>query len=205
MIKFIKKHPIFILLLLSPFVAYIYFYLTSFRYDKDRYDKRYYPITLTEKWSKTIEYSTLPKVKFWKCFLLEVNSQQMFNKLGERNYYDVFNYKYSAVRTWQLSDEAFLNDMQAKPRFLLQIYKGNTLVQNEIIYIASFYGSYSIRIGDKKFYVQGILGETQARRDACYEFDEDTHYRIVLSNETPTNEFQGVDTYLSIKPVFFGK
>lgn len=39
----------------------------------------------------------------------------------------------------------------------------------------------------------------------CYGFDEDSYYKIVLTNEAPTNEFQGVDTYLSIKPVFFGK
>lgn len=203
MISFIKKHPIFVLLLLTPFVTYVYFYFTSFRYEKDRYDKRYYPITLTEKWSKTIEYKTLPKVKFWKCFLLEVNGNQMLDKVGERYYSEVYNYKYS--RTWGLSDEEFLNDIQEKPRFLLQIYKDDMLVQNEIIYMAAFYGSYAISIEGKEIKVKGIVGQTQSRRDACYGFDEDSYYKIVLTNEAPTNEFQGVDTYLSIKPVFFGK
>ena len=112
--QFLKKHYIFMAFLLITFAICIYFYLTYFRYQPDRHDHRYYPIpAFSGSWSKTIDYTPLPHVKFEKCFLVAFNYLQLQNNLekmfGEEYYSDIYlRKKYDFSRVWHLTYEDFL-------------------------------------------------------------------------------------------------
>lgn len=52
----------------------------------DKSDHRHYPIPpLTETWSKTIEYKSLPNVKYNKCIMLSFDYEKL-----EKNLKNVF-------------------------------------------------------------------------------------------------------------------
>ena len=54
-----------------PFFLYGYYYFNYAIYNDDKFDFHHYPIPpLTEKWTKTIEYKTLPPVKIRKCVVI---------------------------------------------------------------------------------------------------------------------------------------
>ena len=122
MMNFVKKHYFCAGFLMMPFIIFIYLYFAYYHYKEDRYDWRHYPISLTETWSKTIEYKTLPRVKFDKCFMVAFNFNQLRknleDKFGENYYEDIYKKKYSL---YYITDENFYVEAEEKPHFLLKI------------------------------------------------------------------------------------
>ena len=205
--QFLKKHYIFMAFLLITFAICIYFYLTYFRYQPDRHDHRYYPISaFSEKWSKTIEYTPLPHVKFEKCFLVAFNSLQLKGNLtkmfGEEYYSDIYlRKKYDFSRVWHLTYEDFLMESKQKPHFLLKIYQDDKLVKTQSISFAYYNSNTALKIDNREFFITEMMGLIKPRLEFCYQFSEKSRYRLEIISDTVLPEHQGIETYLIIKPI----
>ena len=205
--QFLKKHYIFMAFLLITFAICIYFYLTYFRYQPDRYDHRYYPISaFSEKWSKTIEYTPLPHVKFEKCFLVAFNSLQLKGNLtkmfGEEYYSDIYlRKKYDFSRVWHLTYEDFLMESKQKPHFLLKIYQDDKLVKTQSISFAYYNSNPALKIDNREFFITEMMGLIKPRLEFCYQFSEKSRYRLEIISDTVLPEHHGVEAYLIIKPI----
>ena len=205
--QFLKKHYIFMAFLLITFAICIYFYLTYFRYQPDRYDHRYYPISaFSEKWSKTIEYTPLPHVKFEKCFLVAFNSLQLKGNLtkmfGEEYYSDIYlRKKYDFSRVWHLTYEDFLMESKQKPHFLLKIYQDDKLVKTQSISFAYYNSNTALKIDNREFFITEMMGLIKPRLEFCYQFSEKSRYRLEIISDTVLPEHHGVEAYLIIKPI----
>ena len=205
--QFLKKHYIFMAFLLITFAICIYFYLTYFRYQPDRHDHRYYPISaFSEKWSKTIEYTPLPHVKFEKCFLVAFNSLQLKGNLtkmfGEEYYSDIYlRKKYDFSRVWHLTYEDFLMESKQKPHFLLKIYQDDKLVKTQSISFAYYNSNTALKIDNREFFITEMMGLIKPRLEFCYQFSEKSRYRLEIISDTVLPEHHGVEAYLIIKPI----
>ena len=222
MINFLKRHYILTAFLGLSLGIYIYLYFTDFRYDDDRHDFRHYPIPpLTEKWSKTIEYKTLPNVKFRKCFMISFNSSQLstnVNKMFGQNfvnkifkykehtmvitYYDeVYTRKYELEHTEDLTEEEFYTEAKTKPHFWLKIYQDDVLLENRELYFTNFRSSSRIKIGDRELYAPGIIGRPGYKDGYCHDFSENTNYRLEIINDQIIPEFHDVEVFFTLRPV----
>ncbi|MFD1805349.1 hypothetical protein ACFSAV_03005 [Pasteurella oralis] len=209
MIDFLKKYYGQVLLLLIPILLgysiYLYFYFTRFIYKEDRKDFRYYPISLTNEWIKVIEYDTKPKVKHKKCFLIAFNHLQLMDNLkkefGENYYSDFYSPKYSAYRVTKLSESVFYQEAKEKPKLLLKIYKDEILIETKDIYFSYFFSFSSLEINGGGISIAEILGHWTLESAACYDFSENTHYRLEIINQSILPEYQDVETFLVIRPV----
>ena len=168
MIQFIRKHYILTALALILLGGYVYLYFTDFRYDDDMRDFRHYPIPpLTEKWTKTIEYKTLPHVKFSKCFILSFNGYQLsdnVNKMfgegyisiisdqedSQQYYREAYTSNYLLYHTEDLTDEEFYKEAKEKPHFWLKIYQDDVLLETRELYFTNFKSSSEIKIGNRE-------------------------------------------------------
>lgn len=219
MINFLKRHYILTAFLALPFGIYIYLYFTDFRYDDDLHDFRHYPIPpLTEKWSKTIEYKTLPKVKFRKCFIISFNESQLranVNKMfgegyisiitdeqdSQRYYSEAYTRKYGLYHTEDLTEEEFYAEAKTKPHFWLKIYQDNVLLENRELYFTNFNSSSDIKIGDRELYAPGIIGRPGYKDGYCHDFSENTNYRLEIINDQIIPEFHDVEVFFTLRPV----
>ena len=205
--QFLKKHYIFMAFLLITFVICIYFYLTYFRYQPDRYDHRYYPIpAFSGSWSKTIEYTPLPHVKFKKCFLVAFNYLQLQknleNMFGEEYYNDIYlRKKYDFSRVWDLTYEDFLMESKQKPHFLLKIYQDDKLIKTQSISFAYYRSNPALKIDNREFFITEMMGLIKPQIGFCYQFSEKSRYRLEIISDTVLPEHQGIETYLIIKPI----
>ena len=205
--QFLKKHYIFMAFLLITFAICIYFYLTYFRYQPDRYDHRYYPIpAFSGQWSKTIDYAPLPHVKFKKCFLVAFNSLQLKENLakmfGEEYYSDIYlRKKYDFSRVWDLTYEDFLMESKQKPHFLLKIYQDDKLVKTQSISFAYYNSNPALKIDNREFFITEMMGLIKPQIGFCYQFSEKSRYRLEIISDTVLPEHQGIETYLIIKPI----
>ena len=205
-----------------PFILYGYLYFTDFRYDDDRLDYRHYPIPpLTETWSQTIEYKTLPNVKFSKCFVLSFNGYQLsdnVNKMFGKNfvnrkftygdytteitYYDeIYTRKYSLYHTEDLTDEEFYREAKEKPHFWLKIYKDNILLETRELYFSNFISWDNIIISNRELYAPGIIGRPGHKQGYCHDFDENTQYKLEIINDQIIPEFHDVEVFFTLRPV----
>lgn len=221
MIQFFKKHYIVTAFLLMPLVCYIYLYFTKYRYDDDMKDFRPYPIPpLTEKWTKTIEYKTLPRVKYSKCFMLTFNSEKLsdnvnkmygkdfVNNVFEFNghtfvdtYYDeVYRRKYWLHHTEHITEEEFYKEAKGKPHFWLKIYQNNVLLETRELYFANFISFDSMKIGNKEFFTVSIIGRPGHKQGYCHDFDENTRYKLEIINDQIIPEYQDVEVFFTIRP-----
>ena len=185
MITFMRKHYILTALFLISLVIYIYLYFTDFLYDPDRRDARYYPINLTEKWSKTFEYKPLPLVRFDKCFMVSFRTGQLHQNIVDQfgeEYYRDYRLKYEYGRVVELSDEEFYAQAKAKPHFILKIYQDDVLVKTTNIYFPSYFSFSSAKIGDRTVSLTYMTGKFQSKGGACYSFSEKSHYRFEIIN-----------------------
>lgn len=218
----IKKHPVCTVFLILPFVIYGYLYFTDFRYDDDKNDFRHYPIPpLTEKWTKTIEYKSLPNVKFSKCFILSFNDEQLehnVNKMFGKNfvnrvstdgeytieitYYDeVYTRKYSLYHTQNITEEEFYKEAKEKPHFWLKIYQDGVLLETRELYFSDFLSSSRIKIGDRELSAPGIISTPGYKQGYCHNFAEDTQYKLEIINDQIIPEFQDVEVFFTLRPV----
>lgn len=186
--QFLRKHYILTIFLLMPFVIYTYLYFTDFRYDDDRHDFRHYPIPpLTEKWTKTIEYKTLPHVKFRKYFLLSFNREQLednVNKMfgenyisiisdkkdSQRYYREAYARKYSLYHTEDLTDEEFYKEAKEKPHFWLKIYQNDVLLETRELYFTNFKSWDTIEIDNHKLNATSIIGRPGHKQGYGHDF-----------------------------------
>ena len=204
MIQFIRKHYILTALALILLGGYVYLYFTDFRYDDDMRDFRHYPIPpLTEKWTKTIEYKTLPNVKFRKCFMLSLDDTSMLTTDMVEENPDKQQYSYLYVE--KLTEEQYYAEAQTKPHFELKIYKDDVLLEQKRIYFTIFRGSFLSEFDGKEIMLGHIQGYFESRRSACYAFSENTDYRIELTNDTVLPKFQNVGAFFTIRPPEFAK
>lgn len=222
MIQFFKKHYILTVFLLMPLICYIYLYFTDFRYDEDRFDHRHYPIPpLTEKWTKTIEYKTLPHVKFSKCFVLSFNGYQLADNVNrmlgknyisvvseqkdsQRYYSEAYTRKYSLYHTQYITEEEFYREAKEKPHFWIKIYQNNVLLEIRELYFSDFLSSSSnINIGNREFSAPGIIGTPGYKQGYCHKFSEDTHYRLEIINDQIIPEFHNVEVFFTLRPVLY--
>ena len=217
--QFLRKHYILTIFLLMPFVIYTYLYFTDFRYDDDRHDFRHYPIPLlTEKWTKTIEYKTLPHVKFSKCFFISFNSHQLsgnVNKMfgenyisiisdkkdSQRYYREAYARKYSLYHTEDLTDEEFYKEAKEKPHFWLKIYQNDVLLETRELYFTNFNSWDTIEIDNHKIDATGIIGRPGHKQGYCHDFAEDTRYKLEIINDQIIPEFHDVEVFFTVRPV----
>ena len=221
MIQFIRKHYILTALALILLGGYVYLYFTDFRHDDDKNDFRHYPIPpLTEKWTKTIEYKTLPHVKFSKCFVLSYNEEQLENNVnkmfgkdfinrvstyGEHTvvstYYDeVYTRKYSLYHTQHITEEEFYKEAKEKPHFWLKIYQDDVLLETRELYFSDFLSNSRIKIGDRELYAPGIIGAPGYKQGYCHDFAENTQYKLEIINDQIISEFQNVEVFFTLRP-----
>ena len=206
MIQFIRKHYILTALALILLGGYVYLYFTDFRYDDDKNDFRHYPIPpLTEKWTKTIEYKTLPKVKVRKCFRLSLNlnntSILTTNMLEEDP--DKQQYNYHHVN--KLTEEQYYAEAREKPHFEVKIYKDDVLLEQKRIYFTTLEGGSSHKFDGKEMWLVHIEGDFDPQHSACYAFVENTDYKIELTNDTLLPRYRNVGAFFTIRPPDFAK
>ena len=217
--QFLRKHYILTIFLLMPFVIYTYLYFTDFRYDDDRHDFRHYPIPpLTEKWTKTIEYKTLPHVKFRKYFLLSFNREQLednVNKMfgenyisiisdkkdSQRYYREAYQRKYSLYHTEDLTDEEFYKEAKEKPHFWLKIYQNDVLLETRELYFINFNSWDTIEIDNHKLNTTSIIGRPGHKQGYGHNFAEDTRYKLEIINDQIIPEFHDVEVFFTVRPV----
>jgi len=217
--QFLRKHYILTIFLLMPFVIYTYLYFTDFRYDDDRHDFRHYPIPpLTEKWTKTIEYKTLPHVKFRKYFLLSFNREQLednVNKMFGENYISIISHKkdsqryyreayqrkYSLYHTEDLTDEEFYKEAKEKPHFWLKIYQNDVLLETRELYFINFNSWDTIEIDNHKLNTTSIIGRPGHKQGYGHNFAEDTRYKLEIINDQIIPEFHDVEVFFTVRPV----
>ena len=217
--QFLRKHYILTIFLLMPFVIYTYLYFTDFRYDDDRHDFRHYPIPpLTEKWTKTIEYKTLPHVKFRKYFLLSFNREQLednVNKMFGENYISIISHKkdsqryyreayqrkYSLYHTEDLTDEEFYKEAKEKPHFWLKIYQNDVLLETRELYFINFNSWDTIEIDNHKLNTTSIIGRPGQKQGYGHNFAEDTRYKLEIINDQIIPEFHDVEVFFTVRPV----
>lgn len=194
MLKWIKKHYILTIFLLIQLMLYIYYYLTELRYKPDSRDKRWYPVNLAEKFTKTIDYKTLKHVKYFKCFVLAFEFRD-YEEVSK--YFDFFTPKYN---TYKLTDEQFYTSLIVKKtKFILNIYKNGEIIDKKTIYITRNRAHFEEEINGRKFYLREVSGHFQPREPACYGFTGNSRYTLELINDTPMPEFQGIETFFGIK------
>ena len=217
--QFLRKHYILTIFLLMPFVIYTYLYFTDFRYDDDKHDFRHYPIPpLTEKWTKTIEYKTLPHVKFRKYFLLSFNREQLednVNKMFGENYISIISHKkdsqryyreayqrkYSLYHTEDLTDEEFYKEAKEKPHFWLKIYQNDVLLETRELYFINFNSWDTIEIDNHKLNTTSIIGRPGHKQGYGHNFAEDTRYKLEIINDQIIPEFHDVEVFFTVRPV----
>ena len=217
--QFLRKHYILTIFLLMPFVIYTYLYFTDFRYDDDRHDFRHYPIPpLTEKWTKTIEYKTLPHVKFRKYFLLSFNREQLednVNKMFGENYISIISHKkdsqryyreayqrkYSLYHTEDLTDEEFYKEAKEKPHFWMKIYQNDVLLETRELYFINFNSWDTIEIDNHKLNTTSIIGRPGHKQGYGHNFAEDTRYKLEIINDQIIPEFHDVEVFFTVRPV----
>ena len=196
LMTFIKKHKICIFFMLLPFVIYTYHYMTYLRYKPDRADRRWYPVNMAEKFTKTIDYQTKKYAKYFKCFVLayEYNFYEEKSKAIQAIFRNENNHN-----PFTLTDEAFYTDLIAgKPHFLLTIYQEGKLVLKKELYITTGLSRFYEKINGEKLYLYRSKGHFSPRVPACYYFAGDSHYTIELINNTPMPQYQGVRTFFGI-------
>lgn len=219
--QFLRKHYILTALILISLGGYIYLYFTDFRYDDDKHDLRHYPIPpLTEKWTQTIEYKTLPHVKFNKCFFISFNGAQLsdnvnkmfgkgfVNKIVEfegrtfvGTYYDeVYTTKYSIYHTDDLTEEEFYKEAKEKPHFWLKIYQNEVLLETRELYFSDYLSSSKIKIGSRELFAPGIIGIPGYKQEHCHEFAEDTLYKLEIISDQIIPEFHDVEVFFTLGP-----
>ena len=222
MFKFFRKHYILTIFLLMPFFLYGYYYFNYVIYDDDRFDHRHYPIPpLTEKYTETIEYKTLPHVKFSKCFLLTFNTEKLSKNVNEMfgkdfeneefefkgrvfitTYYDKFyTRKYSTYYTGDLTDNEFYKEAKEKPHFWLKIYKDDILLETRELYFTDFISWDTIKIDNRKFYTTSIIGVYGNKKVYCHNFSENTTYKLEIINDQVVPEFQNVEVFFTLRPL----
>ena len=221
MIQFIRKHYILTALALILLGGYVYLYFTDFRYDDDMRDFRHYPIPpLTEKWTKTIEYKTLPHVKFSKCFILSYNEEELENNVNKMfgkdfvneififkghtmvsTYYDeVYTKKYWLYHTEDLTDEEFYKEAKEKPHFWLKIYQDDVLLETRELYFTSYLSYSDITIGNRVLSAPGLIGRPGHKQGYCHDFAENTQYKLEIINDQIIPEFHDVEVFFTIRP-----
>ena len=216
--QFLRKHYILTIFLLMPFVIYTYLYFTDFRYDDDKFYFRHYSIPpLTEKWTKTIEYKTLPRVKFSKCFFISFNSHQLsgnVNKMfgkdyisiisdkkdSQRYYREAYARKYSVYHTNHITEEQFYKEAKEKPHFWLKIYQNDMLLETRELYFSDFLSSSNIKIGNRELSAPGIIGRPGHKQGYCHDFAEDTLYKLEIISDQIIPEFHDVEVFFTIRP-----
>lgn len=210
MLKFLKKHrccTISFSLLLSIFC---YFYLTCFRYMADKSDHRHYPIPpLTETWSKTIEYKSLPNVKYNKCIMLSFDYEKLEKNLknvfGEKYYNEVYSYEYDFKYTLhhinKITEAEFYQEAKEKPHFVLKIYKNNNLIEVVDLYFSYIKRAERIRHNGKSLLTLQIMSHPGYKKKRCYSFEENSQYKFEITNDTIVPEFKDVDVFFSIGPI----
>ena len=218
MIQFIRKHYILTALALILLGGYVYLYFTDFRYDDDRHDFRHYPIPpLTEKWTKTIEYKTLPHVKFSKCFILSFNGYQLsdnVNKMfgegyisiisdqedSQQYYREAYTSNYLLYHTEDLTDEEFYKEAKEKPHFWLKIYQDDVLLETRELYFTSYLSYSDITIGNRVLSAPGLIGRPGHKQGYCHDFAENTQYKLEIINDQIIPEFHDVEVFFTIRP-----
>lgn len=224
MLKFFRKHYILTIFLLMPFFLYGYYYFNYVIYDDDRFDHRHYPIPpLTEKWTKTIEYKTLPHVKFSKCFVISFNGHQLSDNVNKMfgkdfvneifkfrghtfvaTYYDeVYTKKYLLHHTEDLTEEEFYKEAKEKPHFWLKIYQNDVLLKTLELYFTNFESSSEVKIGDRELSAPGIIGRPGHKQGYCHDFAEDTLYKLEIINDQIIPEFHDVEVFFTLRPVLY--
>ena len=204
MIQFIRKHYILTALALILLGGYVYLYFTDFRYDDDMRDFRHYPIPpLTEKWTKTIEYKTLPKVKVRKCFMLSLDDTSMLTTDMVEENPDKQQYSYLYVA--KLTEEQYYAEAREKPHFEVKIYKDDVLLEQKQIYFTIFGYSSVRKFNEKEIWLGHIEGDFDPQHSACYAFSEDTDYKIELTNKTALPRYLNVGAFFTIRPPDFAK
>ena len=200
MLKFFRKHYILTIFLLMPFFLYGYYYFTYVRYHDDRIDFRHYPIpSLTEKWTKTIEYDTLPIMKLARYFVIAFNWKQLEENLekefGKQYYDNVYEKKYSPYNGFNLDNERFYENEKDKPIFVVKVYKGERLLETRIIYFTEMLSSETITIDNGYIDTMGIVSYNS------FYLHEKSHYRFEITNVKKLPEFENVDVFLTIRPI----
>ena len=194
MIKFFKKNRICTVFLLIISV----YYLSYGRYLKDGGDRRWYLINLAEKSEKIIEYKTSSNIKHSKCFVLsfEINSfKENIGDFGDLFYPRKYN-------PYTLTDEQFYSYLiKGKPHFSIKIFKNEALVENKEIYITTSLSSSFEEIDGKEIDLYVSFGHFKPRTSACYHFEENSFYKIVVTNNIPLSQYQDVITFLGIIPI----
>ncbi|WP_101774592.1 hypothetical protein [Pasteurella oralis] len=194
MVKIINKRYFFIISLL--FVL-IFYYLNS-RHKPDREDTPLYSIDLSKKFTKVIDYQTKKHIKHYKCFVLLFELNSFEEKLGI--FPVVFNPKYNP---YTLTDEQFYSSLIiGKPHFLLNLYKDGELILKKEIYITASESSFGEIVDGKRISLGQAYGHFKPRTSACYDFIENSHYTIELINDTPLPQYQGVETFFSIRHIY---
>ncbi|QIM62442.1 hypothetical protein A1D29_03515 [Pasteurellaceae bacterium Orientalotternb1] len=176
----------------------------------DKSDHRHYPIPpLTETWSKTIEYKSLPNVKYNKCIMLSLDYKKIEENLkkafGEKYYNEVYRYEYDLKYTRhhinKMAESEFYQEARKKPHFKLNIYKNNLFIETVDLYFSVYKGSSMIRVDNRKIMKSQLVSNPGYKKKRCYSFEENTQYRLEIINDTIVPEFKDVDVFFSIGPI----
>ncbi|UAX41411.1 hypothetical protein [Pasteurella canis] len=194
MIKLFNKRLFFIIF----FVIFLIFYYLNSGNKLEREDTPLYSIDLSKKFTKVIDYQTKKHIKHYKCFVLLFELNSFEEKLGI--FPVVFSPKYNP---YTLTDEQFYSSLIiGKPHFLLNLYKDGELILKKEIYITARESSFGEIVDGKRISLGQVYGHFKPRTSACYDFIENSHYTIELINDTPLPQYQGVETFFSIRYIY---
>ncbi len=197
MLNFIKRHRICLsiltLLLIGSSIWFYYF----LRDENDRMDARLFPIPMLSEPSKTIiEYKTGNYTAYYKCFKLTFKYDDILKRFdGNHLIFDNQRYNYYIA-----SDKEFYSETTGKPHFKINIYKGSTLIVENELYMMWVDSMPFYEIENNLIQLSSLRGFWQPRKVACYYFEPDSTYRIEVINNTPLAKFDGLETFLLIRP-----
>lgn len=197
MLNFIKKHRIgfsLFVLFLIPFSIWLY---REYRDQVDRGDARFFPIPMLSEHSKTtIEYKTGNYTAYYKCFKLAFKYDDILERFdGNHLIFDNQRYNYYIA-----SDKEFYSEIEGKPHFKINIYKGSNLISENELYMMWVDSMSFYEIDNNLTQLSSLKGFWKPRKVACYYFEPDSTYTIEVINNTPLAKFDGLETFLLIRP-----
>lgn len=161
-------------------------------------DRRWYPFSIMEKHTTTIEYKTGSPIKYDKCFMLGFESGKFDEKFGIEGGYGEFSIPYNHHT---LTDEEFYSEIYGKPYFLVEIYQDGELKRKETMYMMVREGGGYQSVGSQKIAILRVRGYWGPRRAGCYHFLPNSTYTIRVTNLIPIDRYQDIDSYLGITPI----
>ncbi len=162
-------------------------FLPSREYIRQHYRDHWEPIDITKFNTKKFEYYSLSG-KYSRCFMLALEERSLYSR-GE-NFYGHYQSDYSTL-------EKFYEGIKdkRKPHIVVRIYKQGKQLNEQDIYILNSYSHTAITVNGEKMYVNVLGG-----RGGCYQFKDNTTYTIEVINNRPLPDYQGIQTFLGIKP-----